>query len=1411
MTSTAAYSGNADSDSEQILKHVLRRDENIVSRQLGVAFQNLRVVGVGARSSFQQTITSVLNPLVIWKSLVSIKNPPLRDILSGFEGAVLPGEMLLVLGRPGSGCSTFLKTLANQHAEYRSVEGQLHYDSFTPKEIGQLYRGDVTYCQEDDVHFPTLTLLETLSFASKTRAPQCRPGNQSRREFVDEQVNALLSIFGLEHARNTIVGDAMLRGVSGGEKKRLSLAEALALRGRIGSWDNSTRGLDSSTAVEFLRALRVTTDTTRAATIVSLYQAGEPLYNLFDKVCVISEGKMVYFGPAAEAKQYFVEMGYQPYNRQTTPDFLVSVTDANGREVIPGYESSVPRTASEMAAYFLSSRHGELNRASVEEFRAKRVGNEALRSEYRTSALLEHSRHASAASPYIISIPMQVRAAMLRRVQIMKGNVAVIIIDMCAQLFQAIVMGTTFFRLEEATSAFFSRGGIIFFALFFGAVSAMAEIPGLFAQRRIVLRQQKAAMYHPFIESLSYALVDIPITFIIQALFSIVIYFLVGLQRTATQFFIFLLFVFTVTLCMKTLFRAIAASLRSQIAAQSLAGIIIVVAILYAGYTIPIPSMIGGLKWLSYINPIRYGFEALMLNEFHTINGLCSSLVPQGPGYENVSVANQVCTTVGSVPGEAYVSGSTFLELSFGYAYNNLWKNYGIVCAFGLGFLVIYLVATEINTAAAFETSVMLFKRGSNVTVEDEAAAKDEEKGGDRSHSLSAASSTPAARAGSTGQAGLHSERDEKGVLAETVPTMTDVFSWQHVCYTVPISGGESRQLLDDVSGFVAPGKLTALMGESGAGKTTLLNVLADRTSTGVVRGDRFVNGHPLPADFQAQTGYCQQMDTHLGRASVREALLFSANLRQPQSVPVAEKEAYAEKCLEMCGLEAYADAIVGSLGVEQRKRVTIGVELAAKPKLLLFLDEPTSGLDSQSAWAVMTFLRDLAASGQAILCTIHQPSAELFQLFDRLLLLRKGGQTVYFDEIGDHASTLLSYFEKNGAPRCDPDANPAEYMLDVIGAGATATTSIDWAAVWGRSSEAQKLQREIEQIHAEGRERPIHQSDVHSEFTTSWAHQFVTLLRRSFQNIWRDPVSVFAKIALNVVAGLLIGFSFFHTKDDVQGSQNKLFSIFMAIMCSIPLGQMVQTVFIDVRDVYEIRERPSRMYSWTALVTSQILSELPWNIFGSSLYFVCWYWTVGYETSRAGYTYLMYGVIFPVYYVTIGQLFAAMSPNALIASLLFSVMFTFVLIFDGILQPFSELGWWRWMYRVSPFTYLVEGLLGQAIGRQNITCASQELVTLNPTPGSTCAAYLESFVDSVGGYLMNPDATDACQYCPYRTTDQYMLNSFNIKYSLHWRDAGIMLGTIVFNVFAIYAFTYIFRIHTGSWITWKKTVSGKK
>ena len=454
-------------------------------------------------------------------------------------------------------------------------------------------------------------------------------------------------------------------------------------------------------------------------------------------------------------------------------------------------------------------------------------------------------------------------------------------------------------------------------------------------------------------------------------------------------------------------------------------------------------------------------------------------------------------------------------------------QNYGIVVAFGIAFILALFIFTEFNTSFSNETSITLFKRGSKThAVKQAADSTDEEKNSAANGNVS---ESPSAN---------EIQVDTEKALAET-PTMTDIFSWQHIEYVVPVGKGEHRRLLDDVSGYVAPGKLTALMGESGAGKTTLLNVLAQRVSTGVVTGDRLVNGQLLPADFQAQTGYCQQMDTHVPTATVREALLFSAKMRQPKSVPSSEKEAYVEKCLRMCGLEAYGDAMVGSLGIEHRKRTTIAVELAAKPKLLLFLDEPTSGLDSQSSWAIMSFLRSLADNGQAILCTIHQPSAELFQVFDRLLLLRKGGQTVYFGDLGSNATTLIQYFENNGSRPCKDDENPAEFMLDVIGAGATATSKTDWHNVWQHSKEAAQVQREVDDIYNDGLRRPPVETTLHSEFATSWGFQTVELMKRSAQRHWRDPTYLVAKLVLNVVGGyvlifipmnrLLIVFQFVH------------------------------------------------------------------------------------------------------------------------------------------------------------------------------------------------------------------------------------------------------------------------------------------
>lgn len=208
-----------------------------------------------------------------------------------------------------------------------------------------------------------------------------------------------------------------------------------------------------------------------------------------------------------------------------------------------------------------------------------------------------------------------------------------------------------------------------------------------------------------------------------------------------------------------------------------------------------------------------------------------------------------------------------------------------------------------------------------------------------------------------------------------------------------------------------------------------------------------------------------EQMDVHEGTATVREAMRFSAYLRQPATVSQQEKDDYVDEVIELLELQDLSEALVFSLGMEARKRLTIGVELASKPELLLFLDEPTSGLDGQSAWNLVRFLRKLADQGQAILCTIHQPSSLLFESFDRLLLLERGGETVYFGDIGQDSQVIREYFARHGAP-CPPNLNPAEYMLEAIGAGVTPRIgNHDWKDIWRASPEYRKVQEDIAAI----------------------------------------------------------------------------------------------------------------------------------------------------------------------------------------------------------------------------------------------------------------------------------------------------------------------------------------------------------
>lgn len=194
-------------------------------------------------------------------------------------------------------------------------------------------------------------------------------------------------------------------------------------------------------------------------------------------------------------------------------------------------------------------------------------------------------------------------------------------------------------------------------------------------------------------------------------------------------------------------------------------------------------------------------------------------------------------------------------------------------------------------------------------------------------------------------------------------------------------------------------------------------------------------------------------------------------------------------------------------------------MELAAKPDLLLFLDEPTSGLDSQTAWSIAALIRKLSNNGQAILCTIHQPSAMLFQQFDRLLLLAKGGRTVYFGDIGENSKTLTGYFEKYGATPCESRENPAEWMLGVIGAAPGARAERDWVEAWRNSSEYTEVHRVLAELE---QKQPATEAGKGTAAPTKYAasiyDQFFVCTRRVFQQYWRTPTYIYAKLSLSLI-----------------------------------------------------------------------------------------------------------------------------------------------------------------------------------------------------------------------------------------------------------------------------------------------------
>ncbi|KAJ5747534.1 uncharacterized protein N7511_009230 [Penicillium nucicola] len=1327
-------SANQDSSDEIYCEQKPIRSVEAKLKQVTVTWNQLSIHVPASEAVQGDTLWSEVNP----KNLLGMfKRNQEATILSDMTGQVRPGEMMLVLGRPGAGCSTMLKILSNDRDGFDRVDGSVHYGSLDDKQAAK-FRQQLMFNNEDDIHFPTLTVDQAIKFALRTKTPADRPEGMTREAFVEKTRDEILSSLGILHTKRTLVGNEFVRGVSGGERKRVSLAEVMAGQSPLQCWDQSTRGLDASSALDFAKSLRHLADEQRKTIVATLYQAGNAIYDQFDKLLVISSGRTIYYGPRHLARSYFEEMGFVCGRGANIADFLTSVTVPTERIIKPGFEQSVPGNAIEFESRYKASK---VYNTMIEEM----IPPRELEAESATFASLVSQEIAgkdiNVKNPYNASLRDQVIACTIRQSQIIWGDRISLIIKVASALIQALVSGSLFYNLADTSSSTFLRPGALFFPLMYFCMQSLSETTSSFMGRPILSRQKRFAFYRPTAYCIASVITDIPVVFLQVTVFTIVYYWMCAFQADAGKFFTFWISVNASTLCFLSFYRSIGANCTKFGNASKVSGFLTTIMMIYTGYLIPFQKMHVWFRWIFWINPASYAFETLMGNEFGglTMNCVSPEYVPYGSSYDNDEFRG--CTIAGASGGG--ISGADYISAQYHYSIHHVWRGFGVVVGMWLFFAFLTAVGFE-RLRSQGTSSYLVFRRGS------QKAPRDEEK--------------------------TNAIQPQGNADADDDMPKQAIFTWDHLDYHVDYHGSK-LQLLNQVFGYVKPGNLVALMGCSGAGKTTLLDVLAQRKDSGEITGSILVDGKPQNISFQRTTGYCEQLDVHESSATVKEALIFSALLRQPSEVPKQEKIDYVDKIIDLLELGDISEALIGvpgaGLSIEQRKRVTLGVELVAKPSLLL-LDEPTSGLDGQSAFNIVRFMRKLADSGQAVLCTIHQPSASLFNAFDYLLLLAKGGKMTYFGQTGEGSDIILDYFARNGAP-CPEDANPAEHIVDVV--QGRFDPNVDWNQIWEKSDECRVALRELEQLKEKAANEATEEVML-LDYATSKSYQLKLVLERQMVKLWRSPDYMWNKIILHVFAALFSGFTFWKIGDSILDLQLRLFAIFNFVFVAPGVINQLQPYFLQNRDIFETREKKSKTYHWIAFIGAQAISEMPYLVICGTLYFLCWYFTVGFPStpSISGHMFFQM-ILYEFLYTPIGQAIAAYAPNEYSASLVNPLVLGAGLIgFCGVVVPYESINvFWRyWMYYMDPFTYLIGGLLGEVLWDAPVKCAENEWTNIPLPNNETCGSYMGSFIESAGGYVRDAASTSSCEYCQYAVGSEYA-PQFNLKAKYYsWRDTGI-------------------------------------
>ncbi|PQM39558.1 pleiotropic drug resistance protein 1 [Prunus yedoensis var. nudiflora] len=1103
------------------------------------------------------------------------------------------------------------------------------------------------YISQHDVHIAEMTVKETLAFSARCQGVGPRYEmlvELTRRERevnikpdpdVDIFMKAIategqkeilvtdyiLKILGLDACADTLVGDQLIRGISGGQKKRVTTGEILVGPARALLMDEISTGLDSSTTYQIVNSIKNYVHILNGTAVVSLLQPAPETYELFDDIILLSDGQIVYQGPREQVLDFFESMGFKCPERKGVADFLQEVTSRKDQKQYWTNRDEPYR--------FITVKHFS------EAFQSFSVGKRITEELAAPFDKTKSDPAALTTKKYGIRKVELLKACFSRELLLMKRNSFVYVFKLTQLAIMALITMTVFLRIDMHRDSV-TDGGIYAGALFYSFVtvmfSGMSEISMTIAKLPVFYKQRDL-LFPSWAYALPIWILKIPITFLDVSVW------------VFRQYLLFLL----ISQMASALNRSIAGLGRSMVVAYTFGSFAQLMLFALGGFVLSRENIKKWWIWGYWISPLMYGQNAIVVNEF------------LGKSWSHV------------LPNSTEPLGVAVLR-SHGFFTHPSW--YWI----GVGALIGYVLIFNVCFTVAL-TYLNPLEKQQAVKSEESQSKEHDEKSGEVGWSQNKGNRLiPQINSDNGEECTNHNKK--RGMV---LPFEPHLITFDKITYSVDMPQSMKNQgvvedklvLLKCVSGAFRPGVLTALMGVSGADS------------------------------FARISGYCEQNDSHSPYVTVYESLMYSAWLRLSTKISSGTRKMFVDEVMRLVELNPLRQALVGlpgesGLSTEQRKRLTIAVELVANPSVI-FMDEPTSGLDARAAAIVMRAVRNIVDTGRTIVCTIHQPSIDIFEAFDELFLMKQGGQEIYVGPLGCHSCHLIKYFEGiEGVSKIKNGYNPATWMLEVTTSAKETALGIDFADVY-RSSEIYRRNKSlIEELST-----PAPGSkDLY--FPTRYPQSFFTqckaCLWKQHWSYWHNPEYNAIRLIYTTVVALLLGTMFWNLGSKMEKQQelfNAIGSMYASVIfLGIENAMTVQPIVAVERTVF-YREQAAGMYSALAYAFAQVTIEVLYVFAQAVIYSVLVYAMIGFEWTVAKFFWYLFFMFFTCLYFTFyGMMGVALTPNQHVAGITSNAFYALWNLFSGFIIPRTRIPiWWRWYYWASPMAWTLYGLTVSQFG----------------------------------------------------------------------------------------------------------------